>query len=110
MKYNTGIQNQPPQTDPLLQQMQGVQPPWQYNQNHNDVMAGLMQQRQVDMSRYAQSMQDTYAQQQQQAQMQAALAGMQMLSQDQQNQQSLGNTRMQNMLGFQGRILGGLLQ
>lgn len=110
MRYQTGIQNQPPQTDALLQQLQGVKSPWQYNQNHSDVMSDLLQRRAIDMSRYAQQMQDTYAQQQQQAQMQASLAGMQALSQDQQNQQSLGNSRLQNMLGFQGQLLGGLLR
>lgn len=109
-QYQTGIQNRPPQTDPLLQQMQGFQPPFAYNKNHQDVMAGLMARRGVDMSRYAQQMQDTYATQQQQAEMQTALAGLQQMSQDRQNQTNLQNSRLQAMLGFQGDLLGGLLR
>lgn len=110
-QYQTGIQNKPPQTDALLQQMQGMQSPFtQYGQNHQDVMQGLMARRGVDMSRYAQQMQDRYATQQQQAEMQNALAGLQQLSQDRQNQTGLQNSRLQAMLGFQGDILGGLLR
>lgn len=109
-QYQTGIQQRPPQTDPLLQQMQQAQSPWGYNQNHQDVTAGLLGRRAVDMSRYAQQQQDQYAAQQQQAEMNTALAGLQQLTQDQQNQQNLGNSRLQSMLGFQGNLLGGLLR
>lgn len=109
-QYQTGIQNRPPQTDQLLQQMQQAQSPWAYNQNHQDVMAGLLQQRAVDMDRYAQQMQDSYAQQQQQASMQSALAGLEQLASDRQNRENLSNTRLQNMLGFQSQVLGNLLR
>jgi hypothetical protein len=109
-QYKTGIQNSPPQTDQLLQQMQQIQSPWSYNQNHRDVMDNLLQQRSVDMDRYAQQMQDTYAQQQQQASMQSALAGLEQLANDRQNRQNLSNTRLQNMLGFQSQLLGNLLR
>lgn len=110
-QYQTGIQNRPPQTAGLLQQMHGMQSPYQqYGPNHQDVMQGLMARRGVDMSRYAQQMQDRYATQQQQAEMQNALAGLQQLSQDRQNQTGLQNSRLQAMLGFQGDILGGLLR
>lgn len=110
LQYNTQIQNTPPQTAPILQQMQQTQSPYAYNQNHQDVMNTLMAQRAVDMDRYAQRMQDTYATQQQQAEMQGVLAGLGQLSQDRQNQQNLSNSRLQAMLGFQGPLLGGLLR
>lgn len=110
LQYNTQLQNAPPQTAQPLQQMQQATSPWQYNQNHQDVMQGLLARRAVDMGRYAQRMQDEYAGRQQQAEMQTVLAGLGQLSQDRQNQQNLQNSRLQSMLGFQGNLLGGLLR
>jgi hypothetical protein len=42
--------------------------------------------------------------------MQNVLAGLTQLSQDRQNQQNLGNSRLQAMLGFQGSLLNDLLR
>ena len=110
VQYQTGIGNRPPQTDVILRQMQGMQTPFGYDPAHNDAMAGLMQKRVVDMGHYAQQMQDTYAQQQQQAEMQAALSGLEHLTQERQNQDNLQTNRLQALLGFQGNLLSGLLR
>lgn len=109
-QYQTGIQNRPPQTEPWLAQMRNMQSPFSYGQAHADAVGGLMQKRVVDMGHYAQQMQDTYAAQQQQAEMQAALAGLEHLTQERQNQDNLQTSRLQTLLGFQGNLLRGLLQ
>ena len=110
IQYQTQLKNAPPQTAQPLQAFQQQGLPYQYNQNHADVMNGMMQRQAVDMSRYAQQMQDSYATKQQQEEMQNVLAGLTQLSQDRQNQQNLGNNRLQAMLGFQGSLLNDLLR
>jgi hypothetical protein len=110
IQYQTQLKNAPPQTAQSLQAFQQQGLPYQYNQNHADVMNGMMQRQAVDMSRYAQQMQDAYATKQQQEEMQNVLAGLTQLSQDRQNQQNLGNSRLQAMLGFQGSLLNDLLR
>jgi hypothetical protein len=51
-----------------------------------------------------------YQNKQQEAERQLVLQGLQMMDKGQQNQNSIYNTRLQNMTGFAGNLLGGLFK
>jgi len=108
MQYHTNLRNTPPAAD--FSRMASMQSPYRYGQNHDDVFSNMLNRSAIELDRYAQQNQDQYGTKQQQAAMDAALQGMQMLSQDQQNQRNLENSRLSMMLNFQNQLLGGLLR
>ena len=81
-----------------------------YGQNHQDVL-GYMGSAAADAySRAADNANVQYAARQQAAQQGLALAGLQHMAQAKQSEQNLANSRLSQMTGFAGSLLGGLFQ
>jgi hypothetical protein len=98
LNYRSEINSPTPPFQATAQQMAGQQTPYQ-GQNHADMFNALRQSQAVDMSRYAQQLQDKHESDAQAAARESALAGLGMMSQAQNNAQSLENRRMQLLLG-----------
>lgn len=69
------------------------------NQNHQDIFRGLQQSNAVNLDRYAQQKQDEYESEASRAQRDLALAGLNMMTQSRNNQQTAQNNRLQMLLG-----------
>jgi len=78
--------------------------------SHADVYAGLTSGNVVNFDRAAEMVNQEQALAAQETQGQMAMRGMQQLSQQRQNAQSLGNQRLQTQMGFLNSILSGLFQ
>jgi hypothetical protein len=96
--YHSELAQRPNGYQQTVSDMRGVQSPYA-GQNHQDNFAGLHQARAMDMSRYAQQAQAEEDAFSRGAQRDLALAGLQMLGNDQQNAQNLQNSRTQMLLG-----------
>lgn len=76
--------------------------------SHADVYAGLTSGNVVNFDRAAEMVNQEQMQAAQETQGQMALRGMQQLSQQRQNAQSLGNQRLQTQMSYLNSILSGL--
>lgn len=112
LTYNTTLPNNPPATDASRAQAQAAvrapSPYGAFGQNHQDVLRALGSRQANALDLEAYKVNTDYALQQQQAQRQLALAGLGNMSQAQENENSLSNTRLQNMVGLTGSVLRGL--
>jgi hypothetical protein len=97
LQYNSNSQFPPPAHQQSVAGMEAAQTPYQ-GQNHADVFNALRQQQAVDLSRYAQQQTDAYEQAAGRAERASALQGLSMMSQAQQNNQGIQNSRMQMLL------------
>lgn len=79
-----------------------------YSQNHADVFDALRSNAGARLRAESEKADADYSLAHQQAQRQLVLSGLAQLGEAQQNQNSLANTRLQNMVGFAGNILGDL--
>jgi hypothetical protein len=99
-RYQTGIQSNPPPLAALAADAERDLSSSPYGgQNHQDVYSGLGARQAVDLSGYASQAGDAYANAAQQAQQNAALAGLQSMANAQQNEEQLRNSRLQMLLG-----------
>lgn len=93
-------------TSPLeLPGKQSAGPVAAYGQNHADVLRSLSS---ADFDVAAAKAAADYANQFQQSQENTALSGLKQMSSEQDNQRSLYNTRLQNMMGMYSGLLSGL--
>lgn len=81
-----------------------------YNQNHRDVMAALGGLAGSQFAMASDKANADYDLAQQQAQRQLVLSGLQQMGEAQQNNNSIANTKLQNMVGFAGGILQDLFR
>lgn len=112
LTYNTSLPNAPPvdaaSRAAAQATVRSATPYGALGQNHRDVLNALAsrQANAVNMEGYKANA--NYQLQQQQAQRQLALEGLGQMAQAQQNQNSLANTRLQNMVGLASTALRGL--
>jgi hypothetical protein len=112
LTYNSSFQNKPPvddaQRNQALDDIRKRSPYGVFGQNHQDVLNALTENaaNTLDMESYRANA--DYQLQQQKAQQQLILSGLQQQSEAEQNQRNLANTKLQNMVGFAGNLLGGL--
>jgi hypothetical protein len=78
-----------------------------YGQNHADVLRSISG---ADLDVAAAKAAADYANQFQQSQQSTALSGLRQMSSEQDNERSLYNTRLQNMMGLYSGLLSGLFQ
>lgn len=111
LTYNSSLQRQPPtreiDRDAATKAMRTT-PYAAYNQNHRDVMAALGGLAGSQFNVAADKANTDYDLAQQQAQRQLVLAGLQQMGEAQQNNNSLANARLQNMVGFSSGLLRNL--
>jgi hypothetical protein len=112
LTYNSSLQNKPPiddaQRNQALDDLRRRSPYGAFGQNHQDVLNSLTDNAANTLNMEAYRANADYQMQQQRAQQQLILSGLQQQSEAEQNQRNLGNTRLQNMVGFTGNLLGGL--
>lgn len=112
LQYTSTLPNQPPidgaSRNAALDAIRKRSPFSAFGQNHQDVLDALAERQAAELNSEARMANTDYALRQQQAQRQLALEGLNQMAQAQQNQNSLSNTRMQNMVGFAGGMLRGL--
>lgn len=106
LTYNTGVQAYRP-ISPEMQQKasQGIMA---YAPTYGDVYAGEAQKQAVDYERAAESVNNEFMQQSQQARINTALQGLQNVSQAQQNATDIETKRQKLQLGYVGNMFGGL--
>lgn len=110
LTYNTQLPFDQPAPNPQrgMEAMQPRSPYGAFGSNHQDVLDYVGAMNAEKYGRAAESMNADYAAKQRAAQQGLALAGLQQMAQAQQNQQELSNSRLQQMTGFAGSLLGGL--
>lgn len=112
LQYTSTLPDRPPIDDAsrnaALDAIRKRSPFSAFGQNHQDVLNALAERQASELNTEARRANTDYTLQQQQAQRQLALEGLSQMGQAQQNQNSLANTRMQNMVGFAGGLLRGL--
>jgi len=112
LTYQSHLQSNPPvadyQRNAALGAIRQESPYKAFGQNHQDVLDGLAENAATMLDMEAYKANAAYQMQQQQAQRQLALAGLQQQSEAEQNQRNVSNSRLQNMVGFAGNLLGGL--
>lgn len=113
LTYDSTLSRQPPtraiDTGAAAKAMR--MPPYgAYNQNHRDVMAALGGLAGAQFGVDSEKANADYDLAQQQAQRQLVLSGLQQMGAAQQNNNSLANTKLQNMVGFAGGLLGDLFR
>ena len=111
LTYNTSLQNSPPYSQ--AQQATALaaltaRSPYHFNQNHQDVMNSLGSQNAAQFDLASTKANTDYQLQQQEAERQLVLNGLQSMAQGQQNQNSLQNERLQTLFGGAKSLLGGL--
>lgn len=111
LTYNTQLPFEAPVPEPqrAMAAMKPRSPYTQFGQNHQDVLNYVGSLNADEYGRAAERVNNQYAAQQRDAQQGLALAGLQQMSQAQQNQQQLGTSRLQQMTGLYSNLLGGLL-
>jgi hypothetical protein len=114
LSYTTSIQNNPPyspqQRDNAVASMTAPSPYGKYNQNHQDIVNSLGGKNAAQFDMASTKANTDYALDQQNAERSLVLAGLRQMSDQQQNQQSLRNTRLQNMYGLASGVLGALFK
>ena len=114
LSYTPNLINAPPyspqQRESALAAITAPSPYGKYNQNHQDVMASLGGQAAAQFDMGATKANTDYALDQQRAERELLLQGLQQQAQKQQNQQSLTNTRLGNLYGLAGSVLGSLFR
>jgi hypothetical protein len=112
LTYDTGIANNPPITAPMQQQalagLAGQGGVLQYPGSASDVYRARAMASGVDYERAAAAANNEYLANAQRAQQSAALAGLQQMSQAQQNANSLANQQQTMRLNYLGQAAGGL--
>lgn len=111
LTYNSSLQRQPPSREidrAAAAKSMRTSPYAAYNQNHRDVMAALGGLAGSQFELASEKANTDYDLAQQQAQRQLVLAGLQQMGEAQQNNNSLANTRLQNMVGFSSGLLRNL--
>lgn len=111
LTYETTLQNTPPYSRAQSSAALGAltaKSPWHYNQNHQDVMNSLGSQNAAQFDLAATKANTDYQLQQQQAERELVLTGLQSMAQGQQNQNALQNQRLQTLFGGAKSLLGGL--
>lgn len=112
LTYNSTLQNQPPvddaQRNQALDDIRRRSPYGIFGQNHQDVLNALTESAASSLNTEARLVNANYQLQQQRAQQQLALSGLQQQAEAEQNQRQLANNRLQNMVGVAGNLLGGL--
>lgn len=109
--YDTGIQNSPPITPAMQQQaLAGLaaQGPMQYPGSAADVYRARALSAGIDYERAAAAANNEYAANAQKSQQAAALAGLQQMSQAQQNSRDLANRQQSMRSSYLGNMSGGL--
>lgn len=113
LSYTPALQNLPPYSP---QQRAGAiaaltaAPPYAVNRNQSDVMASLGGRAAAQMDLDTAKANTDYSLAQRDAYNNLRLQGMRQQADAEQNQQSLRNTRLQNMYNLAGGILGALLR
>lgn len=113
LTYNTSLQNRPPLPDGDRQKaLSGlkIKSPWAYGSAHKDILNAANVANQAAYDVEATKVNTDYEMKQKEAERRLVLAGLQQMNEAQQNQQQLVNTRMQNMYGVVGNLLGGLFR
>jgi hypothetical protein len=112
LQYTGSIQSLPPVDDASRNAALGAirkrSPFTSFGQNHQDVLDALGERAAATLGTESRRANADYLLQQQNAQRQLALSGLNQLAQSQQNDNQLANTRLQNMVGFAGGLLRGL--
>lgn len=112
LQYTSTLPDRPPIDDAArnaaLGSIRARSPFDSFGQNHQDVLDALAERQAAELNSQARRANTDYTLQQQQAQRQLALEGLNQMGQAEQNQNSLANTRLQNMVGFAGGLLRGL--
>jgi hypothetical protein len=106
INYQTGIENNQRVPFQLLADAQSQFEQPYFQGNAQDAFQSLGSQASVDMSRYATQLNKDFATRAQQAQMQAALAGLSQMSAEQQAE----NSRLQTLMQYANPLLRGLIQ
>jgi hypothetical protein len=112
LNYKTSLQNKPPVSDQYradaLAGLRVKSPYTQYGSTHDDILMTIGDANAAQYDIDASKANADYQNKQQEAERQLVLQGLQMMDKGQQNQNSIYNTRLQNMTGFAGNLLGGL--
>jgi hypothetical protein len=112
LSYNTGIQNNPPVPFGMQQQaLAGLASQGgalKYPGSADDVYRARSAAAAMDYERAAATSNNDYLANAQKAQQSTALAGLQQMSQAQQNANSLANQRQSMRLDYMGKLTGGL--
>lgn len=109
LRYTTQLPFEQPVADTRPAGLTPTSPYGQaYGRNHQDVLNHAGAINADSYRRAAENVNNEYAAQQRAAQQGLALAGLQQMAQSQQNQQELANSRLNQMTGFAGSLLGGL--
>jgi hypothetical protein len=112
LTYNSAFQDRPPVDDyQRTQAMEDIRrrsPYGVFGQNHQDVLNALTENAANTLNMESYKANADYQLQQQRAQQQLILSGLQQQAEAEQNQRAVGNSRLQNMVGFAGNLLGGL--
>lgn len=112
LSYNTSLKNEPPASDQrradALSGLRIKSPYKQYGSAHFDILSSMGDANAAGYDIEATKANADYAMQQQEAERQLVLQGLQMMDKGQQNKNSIYNTRLQNMTGLAGNLLGGL--
>lgn len=109
LTYNTTLQNSAPGSAPL-DGLRLKSPYSKYGSNHQDILNSMGDAAAADYDVAQSKANAAYTLSQQDAQNQIALRGLRQMAEAQQNQQSLYNTRLQNMVGSANNLLGGLFR
>jgi hypothetical protein len=111
LQYNTSLKNSPPLAAGDRQKaLEGlkIKSPWNYGSAHRDILNASNVANQAAYDVEATKVNADYEMKQKDAERRLVLAGLQQMNEAQQNQQQLANTRLGNMYGMVGNLLGGL--
>jgi hypothetical protein len=100
----------PGMRDEAIRGLTGRSPFASYGQNHQDVFGYMGAAAADEYARAASRANTAYDAQRLATQQGLALAGLQQMSQAQQNDAALGNSRLSMMTGLAGNLLGGLFR
>jgi hypothetical protein len=112
LTYNSSLQNHLPysplQRNSALAALTVKSPYGKFGSTHQDILNAMGGRNAANFDVAATKANADYQLAQQEAQRQLALQGLQQMSNAQQNQNELTNTRLQNMYGVANNLLGGL--